>query len=114
MGSPFPDGTRLGAIDVDRNEYTRLARELLRHAPTGRFGSKGAVFFVRVKGDLGNPKFRVKGAMADVWGQVVECLFVRTLCVIPPTIHPDTKSPYRWIGERLDQVSFQDLPLIEK
>jgi hypothetical protein len=112
MGSPFPDGTRLGAIDVDRNEYVRITQVLLQNPTCGRIGSKGAVFFVRVAGELGNPKFSVRGAVGKQWGKVVECLFERSLCVIPPTIHPSTGSPYRWIGTPLHEVDFRDLPII--
>jgi hypothetical protein len=49
MGSPLPDGTTFGALDIDRNEYVRVAKAMLSgDPPCGRFGSKGAVFFVRV------------------------------------------------------------------
>jgi hypothetical protein len=112
MGSPLSDGTRLGALDVDRNEYTNLARTLLRSAVCGRVGEKGAVFFVRVRGDLGNPEFRVAGPEGKAWGKVAECLFVKKLCVIPPTIHPNTHQPYRWIGTALHEVDPLTLPLI--
>jgi hypothetical protein len=112
MGSPFPDRTRLGAIDVDRDEYVRVTQALLRDPPCGRFGSKGAVFFVRVAGKLGNPKFTVRGEAGKQWGKVVECLFSRTLCVTPPTVHPTTDKPYRWIGTPLLEIDFNDLPLI--
>jgi Bifunctional DNA primase/polymerase, N-terminal len=114
MGSPFPDGTRLGAVDVDRDEYVGVARALLQDPPCGRFGSKGAVFFVRVAGSVGNRKFRVKGKAGEIWGQVVECLFDRALCVFPPTIHPTTEAPYRWIGTPLYEVDWNDLPIIGK
>ena len=50
MGSPFPDGTTLGALDIDHDEYVRLGRASLIDAPSGRIGKKGAVFFVRVRG----------------------------------------------------------------
>jgi hypothetical protein len=112
MGSPLPDGTRLGAVDVDRDEYLALVQELLVRPPCSRIGSKGAVFFVRVAGNLGNPKFTVRGAAGQQWGKVVECLFERTLCVIPPTIHPSTRAPYRWISTPLLDVDFRDLPVI--
>ena len=52
MGSPFPDGTTLGALDIDHDEYVRLGRASLIDAPSGRIGKKGAVFFVRVRGRL--------------------------------------------------------------
>ncbi len=112
MGSPISDGTRLGALDVDRDEYTSLARTLLRNPACGRIGEKGAVFFVRVRGDVGNPEFRVSGPKGKSWGKVAECLFVKKLCVIPPTIHPNTRQPYRWIGTPLHEVDLLSLPLI--
>jgi hypothetical protein len=112
MGSPLPDGTTLGALDVDRDEYVRLANVLLRSPVSGRIGKKGAVFFVRVAGNFGNPEFRVGGALAKKWGKVAECLFRRRLCVIPPTIHPETNLSYRWIGTPLHEVDFASLPLI--
>jgi hypothetical protein len=112
MGSPISDGTRLGALDVDRNEYTALGRALLRNPICGRVGQKGAVFFVRVRGNLGNPEFYVSGPDGKKWGKVAECLFSKKLCVIPPTIHPDTNQPYRWIGTPLHEVDLLALPLI--
>lgn len=113
MGSPFPDGSRLGALDIDRNEYEPLGRAVLRDPPCGRIGSKGAVFFVRVTGAIRNAEFRVRGDENGKFGKVAECLFDRRLCVIPPTIHPDTKAPYRWIGTPLHELDFSLLPLVE-
>jgi hypothetical protein len=113
MGSPFSDGTTLGALDIDRDEYVRIGRALLRDPPSGRIGKKGAVFFVRVRGHLGNPEFRVAGDHAKALGKVAECLFIRKLCVIPPTIHPETGRPYEWIGKPLHEVDFEEMPIVE-
>ena len=112
MGTPLPGGGHLGALDIDRDEYVPIGRALLNDPPCGRFGSKGAVFFVRVLGDFGNPKFKVKGELAAQFGQVAECLFIRSLCVIPPTIHPSTDRPYSWIGTPLHELDFDLLPAI--
>lgn len=97
MGSAFPDGTTLGALDIDCDQYVRIGRALLRDPPSGGVGKKGAVFFVRVRGHLSNPEFRVAGAESKRYGKVAECLFVKKLCVIPPTIHP--RRPYEWLGK---------------
>jgi hypothetical protein len=113
MGSPFPDGTHLGALDVDRDEYMKLATALLHDPPCGRIGQKGIVYFVRCRGDLGNPEFRVKGNKNAAWGKVAECLFTKKLCVIPPTIHPATHQPYRWVGTPLHEIEFSNLPVVE-
>ena len=112
-GSPFPDGTTLGALDVDRDEYTRVAQALLRDPPSGRVGKKGAVFFVRVRGALSNPEFKIRGEEGKRYGKVAECLFTKKLCVIPPTIHPDTGQAYRWIGTPLHEIDFRELPIVE-
>jgi hypothetical protein len=113
MGSPFPDGTTLGALDIDQDEYVRLGRASLLDAPSGRIGKKGAVFFVRVRGELSNPEFRVRGEAGKRYGKVAECLFVKKLCVIPPTSHPETGQPYCWFGRPLHEVSFAELPIVE-
>ena len=109
MGSPLLDGTTLGGLDIDHDDYVRIGRALLNNPPSGRIGKKGAVFFVRVRGRLSNPEFRV-GGKGD---KVAECLFVKKLCVIPPTIHPDTGQAYRWIGTPLHEIDFRELPIVE-
>lgn len=112
MGTPLPGGGFLGALDIDRNEYARLGAAVLGNPPSGRFGAKGAVYFVRVLADLGSPKFKVAGDPEGRWGQVAECLFGAKLCVIPPTIHPDTGQEYRWLGTPLHELDFDELPII--
>jgi hypothetical protein len=114
MGSPLPDGTRLGALDVDRDQYVALARVLLVNPVCGRIGQKGAVFFVRYRGQLANPEFCVQGKQNASWGKVAECLFDKKLCVIPPTIHPKTNARYRWLGTPLHEIDFATLPLVEE
>ncbi len=113
MGSPFPDRSTLGALDIDNNAYARVGAALLGKPPCGRFGKKGAVFFVRVRGEPKNLEFRVKGELGERFGKVAECLFTKKLCVIPPTIHPETGNPYRWIGKPLLETDFEDLPIVE-
>ncbi len=68
MGSPFPDGTTLGALDIDRDEFVGVGRALLRSPPSSRVGKKGAVFFVRVRGRLSNPEFKVRGDESKRYG----------------------------------------------
>jgi hypothetical protein len=113
MGSPFPDGTALGAFDIDHDHYVALGGALLRAPVCGRVGSKGAVFFVRVRGKVGNPQFCVRGAGGKRYGKVAECLFSRKLCVLPPTVHPNTGRPYEWLGQPLLETDFRQLPIVE-
>jgi hypothetical protein len=113
MGSPFPDGTTLGALDIDHDHYVDLAKASLGDPPCGRIGKKGAVYFVRVRGAPRNFEFRVKGDEGKRYGKVAECLFAKKLCVIPPTIHPETGQRYRWIGTSLLEIDFCKLPIVE-
>jgi hypothetical protein len=66
-----------------------------------------------VRGRLSNPEFRVQSDQAKRYGKVAECLFSKKLCVIPPTIHPETGRPYEWIGRALHEVDFSELPIVE-
>jgi hypothetical protein len=111
-GSPLPDGTTLGTLDIDHDAYIPILKTVMRNPPCGRIGSKGIAYFVRVRGSLGNRKYKVKGDAGAPYGQVLECLFEKSICVIPPTIHPKTGEPYRWIGTPLHEVKFSDLPVI--
>ena len=74
---------------------------------------KGAVFFVRIQGEPRNLEFRVSGDSDKRWGKVAECLFSKKLCVIPPTVHPETGQSYRWLGPPLHEIDFEQLPIVE-
>lgn len=111
-GSPFLDGTMLGAIDIDQDEYVPVTSALLRNPVCGRRGNRGIVFFVRVRG-LGKYRpFKTK-AHGAAGGKVGEFLCDRRFCVLPPTIHPTTERPYEWVGKSLDQITCVDLPIVE-
>lgn len=108
LGSPLPDGTRLGAVDIDRDDYVRVTEALLRRPPCGRIGARGAAYFVRVSGDLSYRQIK-----AHDGSKIGEVLVTKRLLVIPSTIHPDTRREYRWLGAPLLEVDFRDLPLLE-
>ena len=110
MGSPFPDGSRLGALDIDDDRFIRLAQAVLINPPSGRIGARGIVYFVRVSADNANRTFSIKFSGETV--KVGELLINQKFCVLPPTIHP-AGNPYRWVGSSLLDVDFASLPLIE-
>lgn len=111
-GSPFPDGTILGALDIDHDDYVEIAKVLLNSPMCGRIGARGAVFFARIRGDGKYRSFSVKLASGETF-KVGELLCRNNFCVLPPTIHPRTEHPYQWIGMPLHEVDFHDLPIIE-
>ena len=110
MGSPLPDGTVLGAIDIDHDDFVRAAQVALGQPPSARIGKRGAVFFVRVQGDATFREFKIITDTGTV--KVGELLCLKRLCVLPPTIHPDTGLPYRWVGRPLLETDFSELPLL--
>lgn len=112
MGTPLPDGGFLGVVDIDRDDYVRLATTLLNDPPSGRLGAKGRAFFVRLLGNLKNAELNVRGESDTKGWHVGDFLFTRKLCVIPPSIHPDTNEAYKWIGTPLHELDFSLLPKI--
>lgn len=115
MGSPLPDCTLLGALDIDHDDYKDLGYALLNNPVSGRVGKKGAVFFVRVPAGLKlSKKIKVKSdEYAELYkNPVAEWLFTGSLCVIPPSIHPETDQPYTWLGEPIHKTPYDQLPLI--
>lgn len=114
LGSVCPNGTVLGALDIDDERYVRVASHLLGDPPCGRIGAKGIAYFIRIKGRP--PTTRIAfDAHADEVGQVHvgELLGPGALIVIPPTVHPNTHNPYRWIGTPLLETDLSTLPIVE-
>ena len=107
LGTKLPDGTFLVVLDVDRDEFVKLARALVP-SPCGRIGRKGIALFARVAEPTG--AFDLKLADGSKAG---ELLGTGSHCVIPPTVHPDTKRPYDWTDRPLLEVHYQLLPLLD-
>jgi hypothetical protein len=109
MGSPFPDGTALAALDIDDDAYVEVAKALLGNPLCMRRGGKGVCCFVRLRGPAKYVSFNVPGKKKHS-----EFLAGGGhLCVIPPTVHPKTEKPYHWLKKTLLEVSYLDLPLVE-
>lgn len=111
-GTALAGGGTFGFLDIDLAEYVDPIVAAIGGAPCQRIGSKGTAIPVRV---LGTPKnFSFKPKLEGKKGPAsVECLFTRKLCVIPPTIHPDTGRPYEWVGTPLLELDLGDLPIID-
>ena len=112
LGSPFSDGTVLGGLDIDHDSYVRVTGVLLGNPPCGRFGARGILYFVRIRGGTRYREFKVEQGDGQAV-KVGELLIAKRLAVIPPTIHPDTHQPYRWVGAPLHETAWSDLPIIE-
>jgi Bifunctional DNA primase/polymerase, N-terminal len=104
----------VAAIDVDDADAFPVTREIL--GPLGgpvKVGRKGGTMFVRAAG-IASRKF-LKKHFTGPDGKVhrptlVEILAHGAQTVIPPTVHPDTGQPYRWIRGDLTGMRPADLP----
>ena len=104
------DGTRLMAIDVDveNGEVIRcIDKAIGQNVPT-KSGKKGATYFVRVDYEQKSTKFKLN--RDGVKTPAIDILCVGAQTVIPPSIHPDTQLPYRWVtGKPLWEVEYRTL-----
>ena len=75
-------------IDTDNPLVLGVLQKLLPPSPWTRIGKKGFVLAYRWSGEK---TFRVKTPKGEM---LVEHLADRTQCVLPPSIHPDTKKAY--------------------
>lgn len=110
LGSPFPDGTRLAAVDIDHDSYVKATTALLGNPVCGRVGAKGIAYLVRLRGDGKYRALKVKGQDGAKIGEI---LCDNRFLVLPPTTHPDTGKPYYWVGQPLLEADYRELPLLE-
>lgn len=114
LGTSFPDGTTLGALDVDHDDYVRVAHFMLGNPACGRVGNKGIAFPVRLRGEMKKARLPFEVKLPD-GGKIStgELLGKGSVLALPPTIHPTTDRPYEWVGKPLLETSFEELPVIE-
>ena len=111
LGREITDGYRLAAVDVDDDALVRVTNTIIGDAICSKVGKKGETFFVRLPGDKKLKSTNIK----DSNGQAkIDFLASGKMTVIPPTIHPDTRKPYVWLGKPLLDVEFDDLPVFDR
>jgi hypothetical protein len=76
-------------------------------------GMKGKTVFFRFEGSPQKSKYNIylKGNSKK---PVCEFNFTSGQTVLPPSIHPQTGTPYKWITESLLDIDIDDLPLIDE
>jgi hypothetical protein len=93
-------------LDVDSEDPAILAalEMVLPPSPVVKAGAKGETRFYYAPG-LASQSWSIDGK----W--IVEIIGAGRQTVLPPTIHPDTGKPYRWLGpEALEDLRPQELP----
>lgn len=113
-GDVRKDGTCLLAIDVDlegEGEIIRCVQRALgdENVPVKK-GKKGATYLVRL--DREHKTTKIQWVRDKKKTDAIDILCKGAQTVIPPSIHPDTKLPYRWIaGKPLWEVDYRTLPV---
>lgn len=94
-------------IDTDDAEINEAILGAIPPSPVAKVGAKGATLFFRSSDIALSPSWNVNGSrVCDLIGPGRQTL-------LPPTVHPSTGKPYRWIGgEALENVCISDLPEI--
>lgn len=100
-------GRNLVCIDIDCEGEMRAAVEaVLPGLKVGRVGRKGAAWFFR--GDTGSIRSR---ALKIDKKTVIDLLAAGKQAVLPPSVHPDTNKPYRWLTDgTLGNTPLEELP----
>lgn len=96
------------AIDIDLIDQELIDRALaiLPASEIRKRGQKGLTLFYRYQGELPQKLF-FNGSTA------IELLSTGNQTVLPPSIHPETKLPYKWDYESLLDCNAHDLPLLD-
>lgn len=87
-------------IDIDTNDtdlYYKVL-DIIQVSASGKTGKKGATFFYRLPANIPAQKIQT---VRFKNGDLVEFFFGGKQTLIPPSIHPDTKTAYTWLGESL-------------
>lgn len=98
------------AVDFDYNIYNvhEAIWEILPVSPVKKAGQKGFTGFYRY---TGTPNQKWKRKKSSKSSMVVELLSTGCQTVIPPSLHPETGEPYRWLGQSLLELgSLEELP----
>jgi len=104
-------GERSGVICIDidtkSEDEKKYLYSLLPPLFSGKVGNqeKGRNYFFQFNGEKGE-KIKVGNDTK------VELLSTGNQTVLPPSIHPDTKQPYLWLGKPLYEIDRDELPLL--
>lgn len=112
-GDPMDDGTFLVALDIDIEdpELIRCVERAIGQKVPVKRGKKGYTYFVRFDREIKSTKVRLKRDGKNI--PAIDVLARGAQTVVPPSIHPDTRQPYRWVsGTPLEQTPVSSLPVL--
>jgi hypothetical protein len=103
-------GGGLVAFDYDDEEAALAICEAFDPSPVNKAGQRAWTPFYRADFDVPSEDFFDSNGR-----KVLQILSTGRQTVIPPSIHPDTKDPYRWTnGKSLYDTALTELPLLPR
>lgn len=109
-GVGLATGSASGIVAVDfdtRPEFWKALEAAIPKSPLSKRGEKGYTAFYQYNGEI-SKSFRYGSDEKPT----VELLSVGRQTVIPPTVHPVTRVPYRWDNLEPFDVKQKNLPLL--
>lgn len=98
------------AIDIDVTEAVEPVTKALPYTPFRKTGAKGVTLFFRGAIELKAFNRRLPDGRRE---RLVDVLGEGRQTVLPPSIHPDTRQPYKWVGElALEDASIEEVPAL--
>jgi hypothetical protein len=97
------------AIDIDTDDVAIKTAiiKTLPSTPVRKIGAKGETAFYYSPDISASRSWNINGK------RVCDLIADGRQTVLPPTIHPDTGTPYRWVGDSLDIYDPDELPLLD-
>jgi hypothetical protein len=105
-----PPGKILVAVDIDTDVPAEVVaiRSALPGSPVAKRGAKGETQFYLANPCVENTAFNDADKR-----RMLDLLAHGRQTVMPPSIHPDTRQPYRWVTpDALDHFPVADLPVL--
>lgn len=114
-----PGSSGLVAVDIDTEDELVIAAldAVLPVTPVAKRGAKGETRFylcpdIQEFNGTPSPSFNLPSDDGRKY-RAVDIIGPGRQTVLPPTIHPDTHQPYRWIGAALEDFDPDDLPRLD-
>lgn len=107
IGLPCGPASGVIAIDID-TEDSEVAR-LTPPSPVAKAGRRGETRFFKFNPEIKSGKVGIEGVC---W---IDILSTGRQTILPPSIHPETKEPYRWLTkDQFPHFDPNDLPTITR
>ena len=114
-----PGSRGLVAIDIDTEDQLVVAalEAVLPASPVSKRGQKGETRFylcpdIEEWNGTPSPSFNLPTEDGKKY-RAVDVIGPGRQTVLPPTIHPDTHEPYKWIGAALEDFDPDELPRLD-